>query len=66
MLLENKNAVICGAGGVAVKTSTGRASMADTEASEVHDRTKEIPMRKVVAVKIVSLDGVMESPGKWA
>ena len=37
--------------------------MADTEASEVHDRTKEISVRKVVASEFVSLDGVMEDPG---
>ena len=40
--------------------------MADTEASEVHDRTKEIPIRKVVAVELVSVDGVMESPEERA
>jgi dihydrofolate reductase len=30
------------------------------------ERTKEISVRKVVAVELVSLDGVMESPEKWA
>ena len=30
------------------------------------DRTKEITVRKVVAVELVSLDGVMESPEEWA
>jgi dihydrofolate reductase len=29
-------------------------------------RTKEVAMRKVVAVEFVSLDGVMESPEEWA
>jgi dihydrofolate reductase len=33
---------------------------------EMWDRTKEISMRKVVAVELVSVDGVMESPEKWA
>jgi dihydrofolate reductase len=39
--------------------------MADTEASEVHDRKKEVSVRKVVASEFVSLDGVMEDPS-WA
>jgi dihydrofolate reductase len=29
-------------------------------------RTKEVAMRKVVAVELVSVDGVMESPEEWA
>jgi dihydrofolate reductase len=29
-------------------------------------RTKEVPVRKVVAVELVSVDGVMESPEEWA
>jgi dihydrofolate reductase len=29
-------------------------------------RTKEVAVRKVVAVELVSVDGVMESPEKWA
>jgi hypothetical protein len=29
-------------------------------------RTKEVSMRKVIASEYVSLDGVMESPEKWA
>jgi dihydrofolate reductase len=33
---------------------------------EMWDRTKEFSMRKVVAVELVSVDGVMESPEKWA
>jgi dihydrofolate reductase len=36
--------------------------MAGTEASEMQDRTKEVPMRKVVVSEFVSLDGVMEDP----
>jgi dihydrofolate reductase len=40
--------------------------MADPEASEMLDRTEEVPMRKVVAVELMSLDGVMESPEEWA
>jgi dihydrofolate reductase len=30
------------------------------------DRTKEVPVRKMVAVELVSVDGVMESPERWA
>ncbi len=29
-------------------------------------RTKEVPLRKVVAVELLSVDGVMESPEEWA
>jgi dihydrofolate reductase len=29
----------------------------------MQDRTKEVPMRKVVVSEFVSLDGVMEDPG---
>jgi hypothetical protein len=29
-------------------------------------RTMEVSMRKVIALEYVSLDGVMESPEKWA
>jgi dihydrofolate reductase len=36
--------------------------MADTEAGEMQDRTKEVSMRKVVASEFVTLDGVMEDP----
>jgi dihydrofolate reductase len=39
--------------------------MADRETDEVPDPTKEVAMRKVVAVEFVSLDGVMESPDQW-
>jgi len=28
--------------------------------------SEEVPMRKVVAVELVSVDGVMESPEEWA
>jgi len=37
-----------------------------TKASELQDRTKEASVRKVVAVELVSLDGVMETPEEWA
>jgi dihydrofolate reductase len=40
--------------------------MADRETGEVQDLTKEVAMRKVVAVEFVSVDGVMEAPEKWA
>jgi len=40
--------------------------MADWEAGEMQDRTKEVVVRKVVAVELVSVDGVMESPEEWA
>jgi hypothetical protein len=39
--------------------------MADRETGEVQDPTKEVAMRKVVAVEFVSLDGVMEAPDQW-
>jgi dihydrofolate reductase len=39
--------------------------MADRETDEVQDPTKEVAMRKVVAVEFVSLDGVMEAPDQW-
>jgi dihydrofolate reductase len=37
--------------------------MADTEASEVQDRTKDVSVRKVIASEFVALDGVIENPG---
>jgi dihydrofolate reductase len=40
--------------------------MADSEAGEMQGRTKEVSVRKVVAVELVSVDGVMESPEEWA
>ena len=40
--------------------------MTDRETGEVQDLTKEVAMRKVVAVEFVSLDGVMEAPEEWA
>ncbi len=40
--------------------------MADRETGKVQDPTKEVAMRKVVAVEFVSVDGVMESPEEWA
>ena len=39
------------------------AKMADREAGEMQDPTKEVSMRKVVVSEFVSLDGVMEDPG---
>src|SRR5215207_6165958 len=47
-------------------SNVARAKMADTEASKLQDRTKEVSMRKVVASELVSVDGVMESPEKWS
>jgi dihydrofolate reductase len=40
--------------------------MADGKASEWQDRTKEVSVRKVVAVELVSVDGVIEAPEEWA
>jgi len=40
--------------------------MADGKASEWQDRTKEVSVRKVVAVEWVSVDGVIEAPEEWA
>jgi dihydrofolate reductase len=40
--------------------------MADEKASERWDRTKEVTVRKLVALELVSLDGVFESPEEWA
>jgi dihydrofolate reductase len=40
--------------------------MADRAAGEARDGTKEVTVRKVVAVELVSVDGVMESPEEWA
>jgi dihydrofolate reductase len=37
-----------------------------TKASEMQGRTKEASVRKVVAVELVSVDGVMETPEEWA
>jgi dihydrofolate reductase len=36
------------------------------KASELQDQTKEVPVRKLVALELVSVDGVMESPEEWA
>ena len=49
-----------------MQASTESASTADTEVSEVQGRTKEVSVRKVVAVELVSVDGVMGSPEEWA
>jgi dihydrofolate reductase len=40
--------------------------MADEKASERWDRTKEVTVRKLVALELVSVDGVMERPEEWA
>jgi dihydrofolate reductase len=32
----------------------------------MQNKVKEVPMRKVVAVELVSVDGVMEAPEEWA
>jgi dihydrofolate reductase len=32
----------------------------------LQDHTKEVPVRKLVALELVSVDGVMESPEEWA
>jgi dihydrofolate reductase len=40
--------------------------MANVESDEMQDRMEEVPMRKVLAVELVSVDGVMESPEEWA
>jgi dihydrofolate reductase len=40
--------------------------MTDREADEVRDQTEEVPMRKVIASELVSVDGVIESPERWA
>ena len=42
------------------------AKVAYTEAAALQDQTKEIFMRKVIVVELLSLDGVMESPEEWA
>jgi dihydrofolate reductase len=40
--------------------------MAYSETDGMQDRTKEVPVRKVVAVELASVDGVIESPEEWA
>jgi dihydrofolate reductase len=40
--------------------------MGDEKASARWDRTKEMPVRKLVALELVSVDGVFESPEEWA
>jgi hypothetical protein len=42
------------------------AKIADTQGSEMKDRTKEVSVRKVIATELVSVDGVMEKPQEWA
>jgi dihydrofolate reductase len=40
-------------------------AMADTEAAEMQDQTKEVSMRKVIVAEFLSLDDVMEAPDEW-
>ncbi len=40
--------------------------IADGKAIQWQDRTKEVSVRKVVAVELVSVDGVIEAPEEWA
>jgi dihydrofolate reductase len=40
--------------------------MADGKAIQWQDRTKEVSVRKVVAVELASVDGVIEAPEEWA
>jgi dihydrofolate reductase len=42
------------------------ARMGDEKAIARWDRTKEVPVRKLVALELVSVDGVFESPEEWA
>ena len=41
-------------------------SETDSETDGMQGRTKEVPVRKVVAVELVSVDGVMGAPEEWA
>src|SRR5919112_1951345 len=41
-------------------------SETDSETDRMQGRTKEVPVRKVVAVELVSVDGVMGMPEEWA
>jgi dihydrofolate reductase len=43
-----------------------RGKIADTEVSEMKDRTKENSVRKLIATELVSVDGVIGSPEEWA
>src|SRR5919112_266254 len=36
------------------------------KASELQDRTKEVPVGNVVTVELMSVEGVIESPEEWA
>jgi dihydrofolate reductase len=51
-----------------VRISPGReaAGSAGTEGEEMRDRAEEVFVRKVVALELVSVDGVMERPEEWA
>jgi dihydrofolate reductase len=51
-----------------VRNSPGReaAGSAGTEGEDMWDRAEEVFVRKVVALELVSVDGVMERPEEWA
>jgi dihydrofolate reductase len=40
--------------------------MTDSEVGRMQGGTEEVSTRRVVALELVSLDGVMESPEEWA
>jgi len=40
--------------------------IADTEVSEMKDQKVEVSVRKLVALELMSLDGVLEAPEEWA
>jgi dihydrofolate reductase len=43
-----------------------RNARSGKEGKRPEDHTKEVPVRKLVALELVSVDGVMESPEEWA
>ena len=46
--------------------SRREAGSAGTEVEEMQVRTEEVLVRKVIALELVSVDGVMERPEEWA
>jgi dihydrofolate reductase len=46
--------------------SRREAGTAGTEVGEMQVRTEEVLVRKVIALELVSVDGVMERPEEWA
>jgi len=46
--------------------SRREAGSAGTEVGEMQVRTEEVLVRKVIALELVSVDGVMERPEEWA